>query len=155
MQIAARLKCRAARLRESAFTLAEVVMALAIIVVMMGGMILGYLAATRRTEWSGYSLAAQAMAIQQLEQARSATWDILSVPAVCEITNIPTVTWTNLDIPFSGTNYTRATNYTTIKLITNYTAPLITTYMVKVDTAWTFRGKTYTNSIANFYAPDR
>lgn len=130
-------------------------MCLFVMGVLFSGILLGYVSAAKRTEWSGYSLAAQALAIQQIEQARSAKWDILSVPSVNEITNIPTVTWTNMDIPYSGTNYTRATNFTTIKQVTITTNPFVSVYMVRVDTVWNTRGVLFTNSIANYYAPDR
>ena len=143
------------RRSERGFTLAEVVVTVWILAFVLSGMIFGYITAARRTEWSGYSLAAQALAIQQLEQARSAKWDIISVPPVCEITNIPTTTWTNIDVPYSGTNYIRATNYTMISNIVISTIPPVSIYMVKVDTAWRFRGKVFTNSIANYFAPDR
>jgi prepilin-type N-terminal cleavage/methylation domain-containing protein len=137
------------------FTLAEVVMAMALIAFVLSAMILGYVAATRRTEWSGYSLAAQALAIQQLEQARSAKWDVLSSPNVCEITNIPTTTWANLDIPYSGENFVRATNFATIRQVSLNANPPVSVYLVKVDTVWEFQGRLQTNTIANYFAPDR
>ena len=62
-------KARASKGGNLAFTLAEVVVAIAIMAFVFGGLISAYVQATRRAEWSGYSLAAQAMAIQQLEQA--------------------------------------------------------------------------------------
>jgi type II secretory pathway pseudopilin PulG len=61
--------------RNSGFTLAEVVTAIGIVAMIFGGMMVAYTQATRRAQWSGYSMAAQGLAIQQLEQARSAQWD--------------------------------------------------------------------------------
>ena len=133
----------------------EVVMCLVIMGMLFSGILLGYASSAKRTEWSGYSLAAQALAIQQLEQARSAKWDVLSVPAVNEITNIPTKTATIMDIPYAGTNYTWATNYVTISPITLTTNPPVSVYLVRVDTVWRTRGLIFTNSIANYFAPDR
>lgn len=133
----------------------EVVMCLVIMGMLFSGILLGYVSSAKRTEWSGYSLAAQALAIQQLEQARSAKWDVLSVPAVNEITNIPTKTATIMDIPYAGTNYTWATNYVTISPITLTTNPPVSVYLVRVDTVWRTRGLIFTNSIANYFAPDR
>jgi hypothetical protein len=133
----------------------EVVMCLVIMGMLFSGILLGYVTSAKRTEWSGYSLAAQALAIQQLEQARSAKWDVLSVPAVNEITNIPTKTATIMDIPYAGTNYTWATNYVTISPITLSTNPPVSVYLVRVDTVWRTRGLNFTNSIANYFAPDR
>lgn len=139
----------------SGFTLTEVVMCCVIMGMLFSGILMGYVTAARRTEWSGYSLAAQALAIQQLEQARSAKWDVISVPSVNEITNIARMTWANMDIPYSGSNYIRATNFVTISPITLTTNPPVSVYLVRVDTVWQARGVVYTNSIANYFAPDR
>jgi prepilin-type N-terminal cleavage/methylation domain-containing protein len=141
------------------FTLAEVVIAVAIAAVVFGGTVIAYVQSTRRAEWTGYSLAAQAMAIQQLEQARSAKWDVLSVPVVDEMTNLPSKTWAVLDLPISGTNAVYATNYISLKTITVQTNPLEAVRMVKVSTVWPFaKGRALifcTNTVANYYAPDR
>jgi type II secretory pathway pseudopilin PulG len=118
---------RPMRRQLSAFTLAELVMAIAIVAVILGGMTVAYTQTTRRAQWTGYSLAAQALAIQQLEQARSAVWD----PSISknELTNLNLsswsysggmltgYTWTNLDIPISSINAVRATNYVTVRML--------------------------------------
>jgi prepilin-type N-terminal cleavage/methylation domain-containing protein len=141
------------------FTLAEVVIALAISVMVFSGIIAGYVQSSRRAEWTGYSLAAQALSIQQLEQARAAKWDVLSVPAVDEITNLPLVNWSILDLPVSGSNVVYATNFISIKTVSVATNPPEAVRMVKVSTVWPFRkGRAttyYTNTLANYYAPDR
>jgi hypothetical protein len=45
-----------------------------------------------------------------------------------------------------------------ISLVTLQTNPVVSVYMVRVDTVWPFMwkgiSKLYTNSIANYYAPD-
>jgi type II secretory pathway pseudopilin PulG len=142
-----------------AFTLAEVVIALAIAALVFAGIILSYVQSSRRAEWTGYSLAAQALAVQELEQARSAKWDVQSVPTVDELTNLPSVTWSVLDLPISGNNVTYATNYISVKTISLSTTPPESVRMVKVDTVWPFakgRATTYfTNTVANYFAPDR
>jgi hypothetical protein len=144
--------------RTSGFTLAEVVVCIAITALMFMGIITAYIHGTYKAEWSGYSLAAQAMAIQQLEQAKSAVWDNNLVPAKIELTNLVTTTYDKLDLPISGTNCVYATNFTTVSLITLSTNPTISVYMVKVDTVWPFMWKgiprLHTNTIANYYAPD-
>jgi type II secretory pathway pseudopilin PulG len=160
--------------RTAAFTLAEVVMAVAIAALIFGGILAANIQLTRRAEWSGQSLAAQALAIQQLEQARSALWDdSTGVQQRNELTNLNLSGWTyntstrvgkgyswsNLDLPIAGTNFIRATNYVTITLLTNVTGlPAIKLQMVQVDTVWRFLGfgatRLYTNSIATYYAPD-
>jgi len=143
----------------AAFTLAEVVISLAIAALVFAGIILAYVQSSRRAEWTGYSLAAQALAVQELEQARSAKWDVQSVPPVDELTNLPSVTWSVLDLPVSGNNVTYATNYISVKTISVSTTPPESVRMVKVDTVWPFakgRATTYfTNTVANYFAPDR
>jgi type II secretory pathway pseudopilin PulG len=158
--------------RVGAFTLAEVVMAIAIVAIVLGGMTVAYTQATRRAQWSGYSLAAQALAIQQLEQARAGVWD----PSIQknELTNLNLIgwaynsgtrvltghTWANLDLPISGTNFVRATNFVTVSMINlnGMTSPPVQVQMVRVDTVWPFRwGNTnryFTNSISTYCAPD-
>ena len=137
------------------FTLVEVVMSLAIVAFLFGGIVAAFVQSGNRAEWSGYSLAAQALAIQRLEQARSAKRDIMDTPVVNELTNLPSVLTNILDIPISGTNAVIATNFVTISSIPISTTPLITVQMVQVNTVWPFRGKLFTNTIANYYAPDR
>jgi type II secretory pathway pseudopilin PulG len=159
------------RLRTSAFTLAEVVVSVAISALVFGGIISANIHLTKRAEWTGQSLAAQALAIQQLEQARSAVWD--NTLSKNEITNLNLFGWTynqstrvgkgysyaTLDLPISGTNVIRATNYVTITQLTNVTGvAAVTLQMVQVDTVWQFRAfkgtRLYTNTVATYYAPD-
>src|SRR5256885_420469 len=73
----------------AAFTLAEVVVCLAIVALLFGGIITGYMQGAYRAEWAGYNLAAQAQALQQLEQAKAAMWD----NSHNEFTNILLKTW--------------------------------------------------------------
>ena len=123
--------------------------------VLFAGIITAYIQGSYRAEWSGFSLAAQAAAIQQLESAKCAVWDPLQNPIKDEIHQLPSVTSVLLDLPVSGTNNVYATNYTTVTLIQN--APY-SNYLVKVDTVWPFRWKNqtvyYTNTVACYYAPD-
>lgn len=143
---------------ETGFTLAEVLISLAIAGLMFSGIITAYVQSSYRAEWSGYSLAAQALAIQQLEQARAAAWDVNTQPVRNEITNVPTITASLLDIPVSGTNSIWATNYTTINSVAITNTVGASVYMVRVDTAWPFmwngKRKYYTNTVADFFAPD-
>jgi len=118
-------------------------------------MIYGYVQTSYRAEWSGYSLAAQALAIQQLEQARAAVWD----GSQCQITNLVKKTADILDLPISGTNCVWATNYATVTNISLSGVPVsVCVYMVRVDTVWPFRWRGtlryFTNSIADYYSPD-
>lgn len=154
----------------SAFTLVEVVIALAISAILFGGIILGNTFACRRAEWAGYSLAAQSLAVQQVEQARAAVW----YPSLNEVTNLNLIGWTYnsgtrvgtgqsvsiLDIPIAGTNnIVYATNFVTIRMISlnNTVTPPVYVQMVQVDTVWLFKvGKSqlFTNTVATYIAPD-
>ncbi len=137
----------------AAFTLAELVVAIAIAAMVMGGLINGYIQSARRAEWSAYSLAAQSLAMQRLEQARACTWDPLGYPAVDELvaTNFP-VQINILDIPISKTNIVYATNTTTIKFIAT-NPPL---KMITVNCTWNFmRKRNFTNSVATYRAPNQ
>jgi type II secretory pathway pseudopilin PulG len=162
--------CRLPTEKASGFTLAEVVITVAVTALLFGGIITGYVQSAYKAEWTGYSLAAQALAIQQLEQARAAKWDTQDTPIVTEITNLNLISWgysggvwsgysTNiLDLPVAGTNTVVATNYTKVFPITVSAVPLVTIYMVKVDTVWPFMRSGqrvfFTNTIAAYYAPD-
>jgi hypothetical protein len=148
----------------------EVVVSLLIATVIFGGIITGYMQGAWRAEYAGLSLAAQGLAIQQIEQAKSAVWDTSIYPPKCEITNLNLIGWsytngawtgygTNvMDLPVSGTNILVATNYVTVASVTNFTTPLVTVYMVRVDVAWPFTWKTtttwHTNTVATYFAPD-
>src|SRR5215470_8330511 len=94
----------------AAFTLAEVVMCLAIVALVFGGIITSYVQGAYRAEWAGYNLAAQALAMQQIEQAKSAVWD----GSHNEFTNLVLMSWAILDLPRNGTNKVYATNYVTV-----------------------------------------
>jgi Tfp pilus assembly protein PilV len=157
------------RRRASAFTLAEVIMAISISAVAFSGVIRCYTQCTRRAQWSGYSLAAQAVANKELEQARAAVWDDYS--GNNEITNLNLTGWTynattkkgsgrstaTLDLPVNGTNAVMCTNFVSVRMIDLSTTPAIRVQMVRVDTVWSFKfggTRVYTNSVANYYAPD-
>jgi type II secretory pathway pseudopilin PulG len=138
----------------AAFTLAEVVVCLAIVALLFGGIITGYMQGAYRAEWAGYNLAAQALAMQQIEQAKTAVWD----DSHNEFTNLLQVTWAVLDLPRTGTNRVYATNYVTVTTNQVSSSPDIFVQMVKVDTVWPYiRGGQvlyYTNTVADYYAPD-
>ncbi|MDX1951923.1 MAG: hypothetical protein SFY81_07040 [Verrucomicrobiota bacterium] len=138
---------------EQAFTLVEVVMATGIAALTMGASIYGYLLSAQRAEWSAYSLAAQSLAMQRVEQTRAAKWDPLGFPPVDQLiaTNFPTEI-NVLDIPVSGTNLVFATNYTTISVV-SANPPL---KAIRVDCVWAFySGGLFTNSVVTYRAPDQ
>ena len=141
--------------RTAAFTLAEVVICVAIMMLVFGAIITAYIQTSYRAEWTGFSLAAQAAGVQQLESVRSAVWDPLQIPVKDEIQLVPSVTSVLLDLPVTGTNTVYATNYMTISMVRN---GVYSNYFVRVDTVWPFRWANkvnyFTNTIADYYAPD-
>jgi Tfp pilus assembly protein PilV len=157
------------------FTLAEVCICVFIVMMVFAAIIQGNIQAAKRAEWSGYSLAASALANQQVEQARSALWDNSLYPPVNQLSAMTNLigwtyntnslvgsgySWADLDIPISGTNRIRATNYVSIRMINlnGSTNPPVKVQMVQVDTVWPFNrfnGKHYfTNRTATYLAPD-
>jgi hypothetical protein len=151
-------------------TLIEVVMAMTIVALVFGGSIEAYIQSSQRIEWSGYSMAAQSLAQETVEQALASVWDP-SIPEN-EVTNLnvqgasynaSTLTWTGyntstLDVPYSGTNYVTATNYITIKQIFINGYSNVLGQVIRVDCVWPFgfRGGSpcFTNTVCTLMAPD-
>ena len=107
------------RRRRRAFTLVEVVVSMAIAALAFSGIIYGYTATSDQAEWSSYSLAAQSLAMQGVEQARSAKWDPHAWPAVDElgVTNFTQVE--ELDVPVAGGRLVLATNYISVSQVSS------------------------------------
>ncbi|MGZ8899179.1 MAG: type IV pilus modification PilV family protein [Limisphaerales bacterium] len=143
---------RTGREREG-FTLPELVIASAVALLSIGGTIAGYVYTARAAEWSAFSLAANSLAIQRMEQTRAAKWDRQASPVVDRLqqADFP-VRIEVLDIPTSGTNFVYATNVTTITSVST-NPPL---RMIRVDCSWRFvNGKVFTNTITTYRAPDQ
>src|SRR5205085_5290521 len=94
----------------TAFTLTEVLVAIAIIGLVFTSILTSYVSATDRSEWSGYSLAAQSLAVQGMEQARCAKWDPQASPVVDDLGETNYTTNEQLDITASRQTIF-ATNY--------------------------------------------
>jgi hypothetical protein len=154
----------------SGFTLAEIVISLAIIVVVFSSVIAAYISAAFRAQWSGYNLAAQALSLQQVELARAAKWDVMTTPQLDEVTNLNLTGWSSsdgitwkgystntLDLPISGTNVIWATNYCTVSLVA-FGSPTNYLHMVQVQTVWPFLWYNttylYTNTLVDYISPD-
>lgn len=138
---------------ERGFTLAEIVIASAVGMIMIGAAIYGYILAAKRAEWSGYSFAANSLAVQAMEQARSSRWDPLAYPEIDDFkgSNFPPQI-AILDLPISGTNVVYATNFITITTMQE-NPPL---RMIRVDCCWSFiRKGVFTNTIITYRAPDQ
>ncbi len=134
-------------------TLVEVVLSLAIVSISLGAVVAGYIYSAKIAEWSAYSLAANSLAMQRLEQCRAAKFDVLTTPITDELvaTNFP-VDVQILDIPRSGSNIAYATNFTTITMV-SMDPPL---KMIRVDCVWPFKGqRLHTNTLATYRAADQ
>lgn len=128
-------------------------MSLAIAAMTVAGIIYGYLLSAQRAEWSAYSLAAQSLTLQRLEQARAAKWDPQGWPAVDELvsSNFPVLVEI-LDIPISKTNVVYATNTTTITTLS--TNPHLK--MIEVRCAWMLLSKgPFTNTLVTYRTADQ
>ena len=128
-------------------------MSMLILGIMVTGVVSGFTQAHKTAEWSAYSLAAQSLALQPLEQARAAKWDPTRAVPLDELvqSNFPNRVLV-LDVPISGTNVVRATNTVWIRDVS--TNPPLRS--VTVECTWSFpqRG-TLTNRVMTYRAPDQ
>jgi prepilin-type N-terminal cleavage/methylation domain-containing protein len=137
------------------FTLTEVIVAIAIATLSFAGVICGYVQTSDRAQWSAYSLAAQSLALQGVEQARAAKWDPKAWPAVDElgVTNYTQVD--TLDVPVSG-QQTLATNYISVSLVT----PDPPLRQLRADCVWSLRNGRrsrgpFTNTVVTLRTADQ
>lgn len=137
---------------KGAFSLEEVVFSMAIASVAVGGILSGHNLSYRQSMWSAASTAAQASAVQRLEQVRAAKWDPLAEQPVDEVlsSQFP-LQILPLPSPNTSTNVATVTNRTTITLVT--ANPPVK--LVKVDATWMFAGKVFTNSVFSYRSPDQ
>jgi len=138
------------RVGTAAFTLIEVVFASAIAALVLAGMFQGYTMAARKAQYSTCSLAANSMAMQQLEGAYSGNW----VPSYSQ-TQLLTLSRTqtaNLCLPSAQGNVVTCTNYTTVNQVS--TNPPYA--LIQVQCVWTFPnyGGTYTNAVSVLRGPN-
>jgi len=134
------------------FTLIEVAVAMGIAALVMAGMFKGYTMASRRAQFSSYSLAASAVAMKQMERIVASQWVISGISVTNIFNPVLTAPETNaLCMPSNGTNLVYATNYATVtQLSTN--PPYV---MVRVDCVWNFMGMgVFTNTLAVLRGPD-
>lgn len=146
------------------FTLIEVIVSLAILGVIMGGVILGYVQANRMAEWSSMSLAAQSYAMEGAEQARAADWRPRDWPPTNgpgTMDELPATNYTTvdiMDIPMKGTpSASDFSSWVTNNIsITDVSAnpPL---RQIRSDCIWMFTpsGQLQTNTVILMRAPDQ
>jgi prepilin-type N-terminal cleavage/methylation domain-containing protein len=119
--------------RLRAFTLAEVLIALAILGVSLGGILTVYIQSAVCSDWSAHSVSAQMTALSGLEQCRAAKFDPRGSPPTDELvsSNFPQKVYV-LNVGTSVGPSTYSTNTTTILTIST-NPPL---KMVRVDCTW-------------------
>ena len=132
----------------SAFTLMEVVIALAILGLSLGGILTLYVRSAQRADWSGYSVAAQMMALGGLEQCRAAKYDPHGSPPTDALVSANFPARVDILDPASANGIASyGTNTTTILTIS--TDPALK--MVRVDCTWTYPGRgVFTNSVFTY-----
>src|ERR1700744_4006873 len=103
------------------FTLVEVVISVAIVAVVFGGIITSYIQSGLRLQWAGYSLAAQSLVVHTVEQVKSTVWDSAQTTPVNQLYQMKLLGISSnsvscsgystniLDIPYSSTNFIMAT----------------------------------------------
>lgn len=142
---------------QAAFTLVEVMMAFGIMVMVMTGVFFAYSQANRMAEFSSMSLAAQSVASQGIERARSAQWDSqaptngVELPATNASTPVLPPTTNSLDVPQSGNPLT-VIDY--VYETTNEAKPPL--WELKSVAVWTFplTQQLCTNIVVTLRAPD-
>ena len=139
--------------RREGFTLVETLVSIMIMGLVFSGVLIGYTRGSQRAEWSGLSLAAEALCLRQMEQVRAVLWDTQSIPIVDCTTNIPASNVMILDIPISGTNVVVATNTFTITTWTNAGPSYLK--MITATTIWCWNGIYYTNKLVDYRCPDQ
>jgi len=132
-------------------TLVEVVIALAITALTVGGIVSGYIYSSNVAMQDSLEMAACTQAQARIEQARSAQWDVSAYPAVDQLvaTNFSNVV-VNLNLPDSQTVTIPATVQTTIAQV-SLTPPV---RLIHVDCIWQYRDLTMTSSVETMRAPD-
>jgi len=134
-------------------TLVEVVVALAVTGLAIGGIINGYNFCTSSAQKAALAQAATARAMARIEETRSVRWDVSSYPPVDQLvaTNFP-VQSVALDMSGSGVGIVTASLQTEISQIAT-NPPL---KRIRANCVWSFRdGVFITNSIETIRAPDQ
>jgi len=143
----------------SAFTLVEVLISLIVLMLVMSGVLYGYVQANRMAEWSSQSLAAMSYADQGMEQLRSAQWNAEeyssgSGQGTSDVLgpSFSTNQVDTLDIPSTGAPIS-ATNYISSTQVS--TNPPLRLLVSKVIWTFTLTGQSFTNTVVTLRAPDQ
>lgn len=138
---------------QQAFTLTEVLVAVLVFGISLGGILGVYVQCATRTDWSSTSVAAQLMAQSGLERCRAAKYDPAGNPPTDNLvsSNFPTQVYVLDQATGPGVSI-YGTNITTIALL-SANPPF---KLVRVDCTWcSRRGVLYTNTALTYRAPDQ
>ena len=146
--------------RSAAFTLAELVIAIAILAMSISGLICGYIQVNYRSEFSAMSLGAQSLTVRSVEQARAAKWDLHSQTGgtgngtadEMPPTNFVTIYTNALVVPATGQSVS-VTNYVAISTIS--TNPPVR--MIRSDCVWRapLSGSWFSNTVVTYRSSDQ
>ena len=129
---------------------------MALMALMFGGVMSAYVQTANMSEWSGYSLAAESIAAQQVEVVRAAKWDLQAWPPVDLTTNVPTTLVLPMDLPVRGSNITYVTIFLTVNTLTVSASPPVYVKMITANAVWSYRQRRlYTNTLVTYYAADQ
>ena len=141
------------RRHQAGVTLVEVVISMAITGMAVGGIVNGYNYCTNSAHKAALSLAANALAMERIEETRSATWapDLEQPVDQLVASNFPNKVVT-LDLSGSGAMVLPATIRTEISQVS--VSPKLK--RIRVDCIWKFRGVQWvTNTIETCRAPQQ
>ena len=144
---------RLQRRHQAGMTLVEVVVAMAITGMAVGGIVNGYNYCTNSAQKAALMLAANARAMERIEETRSAIWAPDRSPAVDQLVaaNFPSKGVT-LDLPGSGVLVLPATILTEVSQV-SVNPPL---KRIRVDCIWQFQGVQWvTNTIETCRASEQ
>jgi type II secretory pathway pseudopilin PulG len=139
-----------------AFTLAEVVVSMAMAAVAVGGIIASYLMAAQRSEWTTASLAAGQLAMDRMAQLRNARWELKWEGDPSRTNEVVEGVFVDppepLDIPLTGTDPLLATNHVTVTRLA-VDRPV---FLLRVDCVWSLLSRgPFTNTVVSYRAPDQ
>jgi hypothetical protein len=142
--------------RRGGFTLAEVVVSIAMAAVAVGGVISCYLMAAQRSEWTTASTAATQSAMDRMAQLRAARWEVSWEGDSTRTNELVAGDFVEgpvpLDMPLTGTMPLMATNYVSVTRLP-MDRPL---FLLEVDCVWGLMGRgPFTNSLVSYRAPDQ
>jgi len=160
-QIVAGFEGTNAQKQRAGFTLAEVVVSIAISAMAMAGIMYGYVQTNYRAQWCSMSLAAQSLAAQSVEQARAAKWDVQSGtpgtgPGTSDELPAPTnfaALFTNAFlVPTTGRSVS-VTNYVSVTQVSS--DPPVR--QIRADCVWLFptTGIWFTNTVITYRISDK